>query len=224
MIQQRKKVNSSKVNLIVSAIFHGVLVLAVFYFAAKEGYLGKKLRAIVAVRTTEKPPEPPKQKPPEPKPEQAKHEETKTVSAPQPKMDTAAPPPPAVAAAAAPAAVVLPAMSFDEGAIQVATKSKNQIFRDSVQETLLSRWKRPQNIEDDNYYVDVALTIDKKGNILNSHWINKTGNDQWDQSVKDALDEVTSIGQTPPPGFPSQFVVRFDVEKTMALSGGLGLQ
>ena len=46
MIQQRKKRNSSKVNLIISVIFHSTLVLAVFFFAAREGMLGKKLKQI----------------------------------------------------------------------------------------------------------------------------------------------------------------------------------
>ena len=46
MIQERKKRNSSKVNLTISFIFHGILILAVFYFAAREGMLGKKLKEI----------------------------------------------------------------------------------------------------------------------------------------------------------------------------------
>ena len=35
----RKKRNSSKVNLTISAVFHGLLILAVFIFAAREGIL-----------------------------------------------------------------------------------------------------------------------------------------------------------------------------------------
>ena len=45
MIPQSKpkpKKNSSKVNLTVSFIFHALLVLGLVYFAAREGYLGKK--------------------------------------------------------------------------------------------------------------------------------------------------------------------------------------
>ena len=40
----RRKRNSSKVNLIVSVVFHAVLIGALFYFAAREGMLGKKLK------------------------------------------------------------------------------------------------------------------------------------------------------------------------------------
>ena len=44
--QPKKKKNSSKVNLIISAVFHGLIVLALIYFAAREGYLGKKAQKI----------------------------------------------------------------------------------------------------------------------------------------------------------------------------------
>ena len=47
-MSQRRKKNSSKVNLTISFIFHGILVGAVFYFAAREGMLGKKMKTIVA--------------------------------------------------------------------------------------------------------------------------------------------------------------------------------
>ena len=43
---QRKKPNSSKINLIVSAIFHSALVFVIIFFAAREGILGKKLKQI----------------------------------------------------------------------------------------------------------------------------------------------------------------------------------
>ena len=36
MIQQRKKRNSSKLNLTISFIFHGILILVIFFFAARE--------------------------------------------------------------------------------------------------------------------------------------------------------------------------------------------
>ena len=46
MIQERKKTNSSKVNLTISFIFHGILIMVVFFFAAREGMLGKKLKQL----------------------------------------------------------------------------------------------------------------------------------------------------------------------------------
>ena len=67
---ERKKRNSSKVNLIVSVVFHTLAIGAVFFFAAREGMLGKKLKQLtVTMVPKEKKPEPPKEKPPEPKPD-----------------------------------------------------------------------------------------------------------------------------------------------------------
>ena len=57
----RKARNSSKVNLIISFVFHAVLVLVLFYFAAREGLLGKKLNTIAVQMIKEKPPEKPKE-------------------------------------------------------------------------------------------------------------------------------------------------------------------
>src|SRR5438067_845710 len=100
MIQQRKKRNSSKINLTISVVFHSVLILVIFVFAAREGMLGKKLKELtVTMVPKEKKPEPPKEKPPEPKVESPKPEEAK-VNVPQPKVETAQAPPPAASDAA----------------------------------------------------------------------------------------------------------------------------
>src|SRR3974390_384670 len=99
MIQQRKKRNSSKVNLTISFVFHGILIVVVFFFAAREGLVGKKLKQLaVTMVPKEKKPEPPKKNPPEPKAETAKTDQTPKMAIPQPKPETvaAAPPPPAV--------------------------------------------------------------------------------------------------------------------------------
>ena len=59
--QPRKPRNSSKVNLAISATFHVVLVLALFYLAAREGFLGKQLQKISVEMVKEKQPEKPKE-------------------------------------------------------------------------------------------------------------------------------------------------------------------
>src|SRR5262252_2287059 len=108
----RKKKNSSKVNLTISAVFHGLLIAAVFFFAAREGMLGKKLKQItVTMVPKEKKPEPPKEKPPEPKTETPKAAETPKVAlaAAPPKVETAAPPPADSQPSVAPAPASLPA-------------------------------------------------------------------------------------------------------------------
>src|SRR5215471_13786443 len=103
---QRNKSKASKTNLIVSVVFHTVLIFSIVFFAAKEGMLGKKLKEItVTMVQKEKKPEPPKEKPPEPKVEQPKPEQPK-MAVPQAKVETAAAPPPSDSApAVAPAAV-----------------------------------------------------------------------------------------------------------------------
>src|ERR1700722_19657684 len=98
--QPKPKKNSSKVNLTISFVVHAVLVGVLIYFAAREGYLGKKLQKISVQMEKEKP----KEKPPEkPKPETPKVETPKVVQTPKveaPKVTTT--PPPATPAMAAP--------------------------------------------------------------------------------------------------------------------------
>lgn len=214
MIKQRTKRNSSKVNLIISFVFHGVLIVAIFYFAAREGMLGKKLKQLAVTMVKEKPPEPPKPKE-EPKPEPPKTAEAPKVNVPQPKVETASTPPPAVntAPAVAPAAVALPSFEFSDGAKEVSSISDpNGIYKALVEHTMRSHWNRPEDMNDDSYVVEVELSIDTKGNVTGSRWISGSGNTRWDDSVKAALGQVPSVGKAPPKGFPDTFVVRFDVE------------
>ena len=148
MIPQRKKRNTGKVNLIISVIFHSVLIFAVFYFAAREGMLGKKLKQLtVTMVPKEKKPEPPKEKPPEPKIEPPKPTETPKVAVNTPKLDTpAAPPPPtgnSGAPAAAPAPAELAAFNFSDGAKTVDTiADANGVYKALVEHSLRSRWSR----------------------------------------------------------------------------------
>ena len=78
----REVKNSSRVNLLISFIFHALLVIVLFYFAAREGLLGKKLEKISVSIVKEKPPEKPK--PPEPKVEPPKVEPPKVDLATEP--------------------------------------------------------------------------------------------------------------------------------------------
>ena len=216
MIQERKKTNSSKVNLTISFIFHGILIMVVFFFAAREGMLGKKLKQLSVTMTKEKKPEPPKEKPPEPKVELPKTEQANKMNVPQPKVDTASAPPPAaglVPPAAAPAAVSLPAFSFDDGAKSVETISDpNAIYKALVEHSLRSRWNRPEDIADDTYVAEIELNVDSKGRVADSRWLKGSGDKRWDDSVKTVIAQTKVISRPPPKGFPEKFVVRFDVE------------
>src|SRR5258706_3473303 len=163
MIQRRKK-NSSKVNLTVSLVFHAALIVAIVFFAAREGILGKKLKEItVTMIPKEKKPEPVKEKPPEPKPEVPRPVETvKIPAAPPPRVQVAtAPPPVEASAAAAPAAVNLPAFEFNDGAREVqSTSDPNALYKGMVERALRARWDRPEDMADDQFVAEVELAID----------------------------------------------------------------
>jgi protein TonB len=218
MIQQRKKRNSSKINLTISFIFHGILIMVIFFFAAREGLVGKKLKQLaVTMVPKEKKPEPPKEKPPEPKAEPPKTDQTPKTVIPQSKVETAsaAPPPPAMdaAPAVAPPAASLPAFEFSDGAKPVQSVSDpNDIFKALIEHTLRSRWNRPQDIADDAYVAEVELSVDAKGRVTNYRWLKGSGDKRWDDSVKAVVAQTKTISRPPPKGFPQQFPVRFDVE------------
>jgi len=214
----RKKQNSSKVNLIISAIVHGLLVMAIFFFAAREGILGKKLKEItVTLVPKEKKPEQPKEKPAPPKVEVPKVAEApKTVAAAPPRVETrVAPPPPVdVAPAVAPPPAALPAFSFSDGAHDVQSVSDpNVLYKGLVEHSLRSRWQRPEDIADDSFVAEIELGVDSTGQITGYSWQKGSGNARWDDSVKSALAKTKAISRPPPKNFPPKFLVRFDVER-----------
>src|SRR6266566_5450325 len=216
MIPKRKTRNSSKINLIISAVFHGTLALLVFFFAAREGILGKKLKQItVTMVPKDKKPEPPKANPPEPKVEPAKPAETpKTAVAAAPtKAETAAPPPADAQPAVAPPPASLAGFEFHDGAHEVQTTADpNGIYKGLVERALRSHWDRPENVKDDAFVAEVDLSVDPAGRVKGFEWLKGSGNVHWDDSVKVALSRTTIISRPPPKGFPEKFLVRFDVE------------
>jgi len=217
MIQQRKKSNSSKINLTISFIFHGLLILVVFFFAAREGLVGKKLKQLaVTMVPKEKKPEPAKEKPAEPKPETAKTDQGPKVAVPQPRAETAAAAPPPVgdtAPAVAPPTAILSGMDFSDGAKEVQTVSDpNGLYKALIEHTLRSRWNRPEDIADEAYVAEVELNVDAKGRVTDYRWLKGSGDKRWDDSVKAVVAQTKTISRPPPKGFPQQFPVRFDVE------------
>jgi TonB family protein len=214
-MQQRRKRNSSKVNLTISLVVHSVLVIGLIIFAAREGMLGKRLKEIsVTLAPKEKKPEPPKEKPPVPKIEPPKPVEApKLAVAPPPQVETAAPPPAQEAApSVAPAAVNLPAFDFQDGAKDVQSASDaNTIYKGLIEHALRSRWNRPEDIADDQFVAEVEVSIDKDGNVTGSRWLKGSGNARWDNSVKAAVAATKAISRPPPKNFPGSFVTRFDV-------------
>jgi outer membrane biosynthesis protein TonB len=208
--QPRRKRNSSKVNLLISFLFHALLVLVLLYFAARQGLLGKQLKKISIEMVREKPPEKPKApakvEPPKiepPKVEPPKVAETPKVSAPP----TVAPP------TVAPPAVELPSFDFEGGKAVETSSNPVLLYKGLIEYALHSKWNRPDNLADDNYVVEVAVSVSRDGQLSDPQWLKGSGDEQWDDSVRKALAAVTSMDRPPPTNFPPRVTVRFDVQE-----------
>ncbi|MDE3067125.1 MAG: TonB C-terminal domain-containing protein [Verrucomicrobiota bacterium] len=214
--QPRKKRNSSKVNLAISFAFHALLVLAVVYFAAREGFLGKKIQKISVQMIKEKPPEKPKP-PAKPKPQPPKIAETPKPQAPN-VVETTKPvqaPAPVAPPVVAPPNNELPAFQFSGGKAVDTESDPIQLYKGYMEFVLREKWDRPDNLDDADYVAEVRVHVDKEGDLSQPVWLKGSGNAQWDDSVKEVFQIVKDIGRPPPTNFPPQVTVRFDtVEET----------
>ena len=209
-----KKKNSNKVNLTISAIVHGVLILGLFYFAARNGYLGKKIQKI-SVEMVKKEKEPVKPKEPEkpklepPKVDQPKNAPPKVV---EPPKETAAPvnnAPPVVA----PPAVGGADFEFEGGHAVNSESDPVQLYKGYIEYVLRTAWNRPDNMNDDTWAAEVQVSVDKQGNLSDPVWKKGSGNTVWDDSVKAVFKSIASIDRRPPTNFPSYVTIRFDVQE-----------
>ena len=213
--QARKKRNSSKVNLLISFSFHAVLVLALLYFAAHQGYLGHQLQKLSVDLVKPKPPEKPKE-PEKPKVEQPKIEQPKVPEPPKvvdttPK--TVAPPPASATPDVAPAPAELPSFVFEGGNSALSSDNPIELYKDAIQSAFQSKWRRPENLSDDNYVAEVQVQIGRDGSITGSQWEKGSGDTRWDDSVRAAIAAMTNMSFPPPTNFPPRVTVRFDVQK-----------
>ena len=157
--QQRKKKNSSKVNLTISVVVHAILLGALFYFAARQGFLGEKVKKLTV--TFDKKPKPPeKPKEPEkkiepPKTEPLKVEPPKFVEAPKPSAPAPAAPP-----TAAPPVAEVPAFEFEGGKTVETSTDPVQLYKGYMEYVLRQKWNRPDNMVDDSYVAEVAVNVD----------------------------------------------------------------
>ncbi|HAB18432.1 MAG TPA: TonB C-terminal domain-containing protein [Verrucomicrobiota bacterium] len=216
---QRPTKNSSKVNLLISAIFHAAIVLALAYFAAREGLLGKQLKKIAVEMVKEEPPPKPK----EPEPEKPREEplpvekpavaETPPVETPPP---IAAPPPPANAVAApppvAPPAAEVPSFVFEGGKAVQSSSDPVALYKSQIEFALHSKWDRPTDMQDDNFIAEIEVSVDRSGRLGDHAWKRSSGDKRWDGSVRQALSATPSISRPPPTNFPPRIIVRFDVQ------------
>jgi colicin import membrane protein len=209
--QARKRRNSSRVNLLISFIFHTALVLTLLYFAARQGLLGKQLKKISIEMVKEKPKEKPKE------PEKPKEEPPKVVEAPKP-VETPKPveeakAPPAVAPpSVAPPAAELPSFEFEGGKAVVSSSDPVEIYKNAVEYAFRSKWNRPENVADDTYVAEVEVSVNHSGQIGDPAWQKGSGNSRWDDSVRAAIAAVTNMDRPPPTNFPPRIIIRFDVQ------------
>ena len=211
--QPRRPRNSSKVNLAISATFHTVLVLALFYLAAREGFLGKQIQKISVEMVKEKPPEKPKE-PEKPKVEPPKVDTPKIEA---PKLVEAAPPPAAMAAVTAPPAVAPPsadllAFEFEGGKAVESSSDVVQVYKGFLEYALRSKWNRPDDLADENYVAEVDIAVSRAGDISDPIWRKNSGDPKWDESVKKARAAVSRLDHAPPTNFPPRVTIRFDVQ------------
>ncbi len=217
-VSKRHKRNSSRVNLVCALVFHLLLAFVAFFWAAREGTLGRRLREItVAIVPPEKPPEP--EKPPPPPvvpPKEEPKVQPEPPPEPIPKLVELTQPPPAAVAAVAPAAAVLPDFDFNDGAKVVETGTNAAIlnYKSQVEYSLRSNWHRPDDMEDFGYASEVELAVSESGRITNYVFKAKSGNEKWDASVASAIVATRGLNFPPPKGLPNKFIVRFDVLAT----------
>jgi len=205
--QPRKVKNSSKVNLMISFIFHAILVLVLFYFAAREGLLGKKLEKISVTLIKEKPPE---KKPEPPKVEPPRVEPPKVVDVPKAVEPPKTSPPPQAAPIVAPPATEI--AGFDPGGGRdVESGDPIQVYKSRIEYAFYSKWDRPEDMADENYVAEADVSVARDGSLSGVQWLKGSGNSKWDQTVKAALAAVTKISARPPTNFPPHVTIRFDV-------------
>lgn len=214
--------NSTKVNLLISFAFHAAIILALVYFAAREGLLGTQLKKITIQMVKEKPPEKPKE-PEKPKIEPSKIEPPKVsevakIEPPkiEPKKETAPAalsPATATPPAVAPPPADLPSFEFGGGKSVQTSSDPVLLYNSAVEFALRSHWRRPANIEDDSYVAEVEVAVDSEGRLSDPVWKKNSGDARWDQSVREAISVTKNLDRPPPANFPARVLVRFDVQE-----------
>ena len=219
----RKKRNSAKTNLVLSAIFHSLVIGGLFFFAAREGLLGQKLKTIaVQMAPKEKPPEkkPVEKKPEEPKAEPAKVAETPKLAPPR-VVEVARVAPPSTAPNTAPPPVIAPpamdvgGFNFTDDSAKTVQSSSDPvvIYKGLVEYALRSKWTRPVGVDDLTFVAEVDVAIDPAGKLTGVEWRKGSGDNRWDESVKQALKQTAAFNRPPPKNFPARVLVRFDTQQ-----------
>jgi len=211
--QPRQAKNSGKVNLLISFIFHTLIVVVMFYFAARQGLLGKQMKKIAVEMVKEKPPEKLKE-PEKPKMETQKVETPKVVEKPKLVEEAKAAPPPSTMAppTVAPPAAELPSFEFEGGKTVETSSDAVQIYKSYLEYALRSKWQRPDNLADENYVAEVEVAVNRAGDVSEPVWRKGSGDPKWDESVRKVFVTVSRLDRPPPTNFPPRVTIRFDVQ------------
>ena len=173
--QPRKKRNSSKVNLLISFIFHAMLVLTLLYFAARQGIAGQtdqenlggddQGKAAGETQGTGKA---------QGRTAQDRATQNRGHAQGRAAQGSAARrrPPPTVA----PPAAELPSFEFEGGKAVETSSDPVQLYKGAVEYALRSKWNRPDNLADDDYVAEVNVTVGRDGQLSDPVWEKESGN------------------------------------------------
>ena len=203
--------------LFVSLGFHTLIVVALAYFAARQGLLGKQIKKIAIEMVKEKTPEKPKE-PEKPREEPPKQEPPKVVETAKAEPQRIAESPKAAAPATtgpvvAPPAAEIPAFVFEGGKAVETSSDPAVLYKSAIEFALRSKWQRPAGLNDSGFIAEVDVSIDRTGQIRNPKWKSGSGNSEWDASVRQAIAATGNVGRRPPTNFPPTVLIRFDVER-----------
>jgi TonB family protein len=88
-----------------------------------------------------------------------------------------------------------------------------QLYKGYLEYALRQKWNRPDNVADDAYTAEVEISVDRDGRIGDVTWQKGSGDDKWDETVRQVFSIVTSIDRPPPTNFPPRVTIRFDVQE-----------
>jgi hypothetical protein len=215
--QKRKPKNSSKVNLLISLTFHGILVLAVLYFAARQGWMGKTMNKIAIEMVPEKKPKEPEKpkEPPKPKVEEAKVDEPKPAQVAKVETPRTVAPPPAASMASqtiAPPPAEAPDFYIPGGKTIQTSSDPVRLYAGLLQDAVQFNWDHPKDMDDHTNVAEVEIAVDKTGQITSPVWKQTSGQKKWDDSVSLAIANTKKVSRPPPTNFPPRVVIKFDVQ------------
>jgi hypothetical protein len=190
------------VNLLISFIFHTLIVLAMFYFAARQGLLGKQMKKIAVEMVKEKQPEKPKE-PEKPKVEPPKVETPKVVEKPK-LVEAKAAPPPSTAAPPTPwrrRRRICRRLNSRAARRSKPVPMRCKLYKGYLEYALRSKWNRPDNLADDNYVAEVDVAVNRAGDISDPIWRKGSGDPKWDESVRKVFAAVSRLDHPPPTNF-----------------------